>query len=34
MTKVKESNSLTGFTVDVDNNTLDAQDAQWIAMGV
>lgn len=33
-TKVKESNSLAGFTLDVEDNREKTYDAQWIAMGV
>ena len=33
-TKVKESNSLAGFTLDVEDNREKTYDAQWIALGV
>lgn len=32
-TKAKEDNSLTGFTLDVDENSNAFQDAQWLAVG-
>lgn len=32
-TKAKEDNSLTGFTLDVDDNSNAFQDAQWLAVG-
>ena len=32
-TKAKEENSLTGFTLDVDDNSNAFQDAQWLAVG-
>lgn len=31
--KAKEDNSLTGFTLDVDDNSDAFQDAQWLAVG-
>ena len=33
MAKAKEDNSLTGFTLDVADNTDIYQDAQWLAVG-
>ena len=32
-TKVRETNPLIKFTLDVDGNTGDYEDAQWIAVG-
>lgn len=31
--KAKEDNSLTGFTLDVADNSNEFQDAQWLAVG-
>lgn len=31
--KAAEANSLTGFTLDVRNNKIPDEDAQWIAIG-